>query len=246
MRAFGVPTRIQSGQFPRFSSQHLVNDDQIPEEGTNYHIVDPSHGKNWVMIWVRVAPDGKCYVYREWPSQNRSIQGVGFAGEWAVGGKKADGEKGPAQDPFGWSLARYKKEILELEGDEIIASRIMDSRFGSSPTPTASGMTTLIDSMADLDIHFEPSVGVRIEEGVTLINDLLDYDDSMPIDPTNTPRLFIHEDCKNMRFALSTWTGKDGRHGACKDWPDALRYFCLAGPIYIDPAQQIIYKGGSY
>ena len=246
MRAYGLPTKIQSGQFPRFDSTHIVNDEQIPSEGTNYHIVDPSHGKNWVMIWVRVAPDGKCFVYREWPSQIRSIQGVGMAGEWAVSGKKVDGDAGPAQQPFGWSLARYKQEIEELEEGEVIATRIMDSRFGSSPTPTKSGVTTLIDSMADIGLYFEPSIGVRIEEGVTLINDLLDYDTDSPIDGLNAPRLYVHEDCKNLRFALSTWTGNDGKHGASKDFIDTLRYFCLSGPTYLDRDSGVLNSGGTY
>jgi hypothetical protein len=122
----------------------------------------------------------------------------------------------------------------------------MDSRFGSSPTPTKSGVTTLIDQMADMEMFFEPSVGVRIEEGVTLINDLLDYNEEQPIDCLNTPRLFVHEDCKNTRFALSTWTGQDGKHGACKDFVDVLRYFCLSAPTYLDPDAGVLSTGGGY
>lgn len=246
MRCYGLPTKTQSGAFPRFSSHHIVSDEQIPEHGTNYMVVDPSHGKNWVMIWVRVASDGKCYVYREWPSQTIPVKGFGFLGEWAVSGKKVDGDKGPAQEPLGFSLNRYKELIEELEGDEKIFMRIMDSRFGSAPTPTKSGVTTLIDQMADLGLFFEPSIGVRIEEGVTMINDLLDFDEEQEISAINCPRLYIHKDCKNMRFALSTWTGLDGKHGASKDWPDTLRYFCLSGPSFIDESNAIIRPGRGY
>ena len=46
------------------------------------------------MIWVRVAVDGKCYIYREFPDQNKVVAGVGMPGEWAVPGKKVDGERG--------------------------------------------------------------------------------------------------------------------------------------------------------
>ena len=136
------------------------------------------------MIWVRVAKDGKCYVYREWPSQVEAVKGFGFLGEWATSGKKVDGDKGPAQEPLGFSLGRYKETIEELEKDEAIFLRIMDSRFGSAPTPTKSGVTTLIDQMADIGLHFEPSIGVRIEEGVTMINDLLDWDDERNFRPS--------------------------------------------------------------
>jgi hypothetical protein len=246
MRAYGVPTRVQSGMMPKFGNDHVVSADQIPEEGTNYHIVDPSHGKNWVMIWVRVAPDGKCYVYREWPSQIHPIDGIGMAGEWAVAGKKIDGDAGPAQQPFGWSFMRYKQEIEKLEEGEEITCRIMDSRFGASPTPTKSGVTTLIDEMGDIGLHFEPSVGARIDEGVSMINDLLDYDQDRDVGIDNSPRLFVHEDCKILRFALSTWTGNDGKHGATKDFIDTLRYFCLAGPTYLDEDAGILQAGRGY
>jgi hypothetical protein len=246
MRAYGLPTKTQSGAFPRFNPEaHLVDDDQIPEEGTNYHIVDPSNGKNWVMIWVRVAKDGKCYVYREWPSQLRAVRGIGHMGEWAVAGKNVDGEKGPAQDPLGFSLGRYKEEIEELEKDEEITCRIMDSRFGSSPTPTKSGVTTLIDQMGDLGLFFEPSSGVRIEEGVALINDLLDYNEDQEISPINCPRLYVHKDCMNLRFSLAVWTGIDKLHGASKDFIDTLRYFCLAGPTYMN-ADLVSQSGRGY
>ena len=137
--------------------------------------------------------------------------------------------KEPAQQPFGWSFMRYKQEIEKLEEGEEITCRIMDSRFGASPTPTKSGVTTLIDEMGDIGLHFEPSVGARIDEGVSMINDLLDYDQDRDVGIDNSPRLFVHEDCKNLRFALSTWTGNDGKHGATKDFIDTLRYFCLAG-----------------
>lgn len=246
MRAYGLPTVVQSASFPRFSQNHLVNDEQIPEEGTNYMICDPSHGKNWVMIWVRVAKDGKCYVYREWPSQTEAVKGFGFLGEWATSGKRVDGDKGPAQEPLGFSLGRYKETIEELEKDEEVFCRIMDSRFGSAPTPTKSGVTTLIDQMADIGLHFEPSIGVRIEEGVTMINDLLDWDETEEMSAINCPRLYVHEKCKNVRFALSTWTGKDGKHGACKDFVDVLRYFCLAGPTFLDRDSAVLDSGGSY
>ena len=72
------PQKFNAVQAPRFSEAHIVSDKQIREEGTNYMICDPSHGKKRVMIWVRVAKDGKCYVCREWPSQVEAVKGFGF------------------------------------------------------------------------------------------------------------------------------------------------------------------------
>ena len=104
----------------------------------------------------------------------------------------------------------------------------------------------MIDQMADLDMHFEPSVGVRIEEGITMVNNLLDYNQEQEVDCLNTPKLFVHEDCKNLRFALSTWTGQDGKHGASKDFTDVLRYFCLSAPTYFDSGSGVLDSGGAY
>lgn len=245
-RAYGLPTKIAGTLFPRWGSSHVVNSEQIPEEGTNYMVVDPSHGKNWVCLWIRVAVDGKCYVYREFPDQVTLIDGYGILGEWAIAGKHLDGDVGEAQNPLGFSLAKYKSIFEELEKDEDIFMRIMDSRFGSAPTPMKSGITTLIDQMADLGMFFEPSVGTRIEEGVALINDLLDYNEAEPISPENAPRLYVHEDCKNLRFALSIYTGKDGKTGKVKDFVDCCRYFCLSGANYIDTDSGVIHAGGTY
>ena len=245
-RAYGLANKVSEGKFPRWSEQHLVSGDQIPEEGTNYHVVDPSGGRNWVMIWVRVTPDDRCYVYREWPSPGLSVPGVGEPGEWAVPGKKLDGDPGPAQQSFGFSLQRYKDEILRLEDGEDITLRIMDSRFGASPTPTKSGTTTLIEQMSGLDMHFEPSSGVNIDEGITLINDLLDFNPEEELGPTNAPRLFVHESCKNLAFALGTWTGADGKRGASKDFVDVMRYFCLADPTYYDLEGGLLLPGRGY
>lgn len=246
VRAYGLPSKVAGGLLPRFDSSHIVDSDAIPAEGTNYMIVDPSHGKNWVILWVRVASDGKSYVYREFPDQYTMIDGIGIAGEWAVSGRKIDGDAGDAQQPWGFSLQRYKELIDELEGGEEIFLRVMDSRFGSAPTATKSGVTTLIDQMADIGMFFEPSVGVRIEEGIALINDLLDYNPEQPVDALNTPRLFVHEKCKNLRFCMSIYTGQDGKTSASKDYIDCLRYYCLSAPTYIDPNQGVLRQGGGY
>ena len=79
-----------------------------------------------------------------------------------------------------------------------------------------------------------------------MINDLLDWDEQEEMSAINCPRLYVHEKCKNVRFALSTWTGKDGKHGACKDFVDVLRYFCLAGPTFLDRDSAVLDSGGSY
>ena len=247
-RAYGIPQRQSQAAFPLWGEKHLVNADQIPEEGTNYMVVDPSNGKNWVMAWFRAAPNGVHYCYREWPSVDDYIPGVGSAGEWAIAGKKMDGDVGPAQQTFGFSLERYREEIERVEGGEAIFLRIMDSRFGASPTPTKEGVTTLIDQMGDLGLHFVPASGVTINEGVQMVSDMIHWKphSENPEDPSNCPRFYLHEDCKNMAFALTSWTGADGKHGATKDFVDLARMYFTAVPSYVDLEQGVLHAGGYY
>ena len=157
-----------------------------------------------------------------------------------------DGDAGPAQQTFGFSLERYREEIERVEDGEEIFMRIMDSRFGSAPTPTKSGVTTLIDQMGDLDLHFVPASGVDVNEGVTMISDVVHWKPHAenPEDPANAPRFYVHESCKNMLFALSTWTGADGKRGATNDWVDVCRYYFTAAPQYVEEGSGVIYAGG--
>lgn len=131
-RGYGVATRAFANQFPKFNEQiHLVKPEGISKDGSNYLILDPVAGRNWFMLWLRVHPDpivrpdgrtsARVTVYREWPSTGHKglsayIPGIGDPGPWTLPGNAADGDRGPAQDPYGWGLDRYKTEILRVEG----------------------------------------------------------------------------------------------------------------------------------
>ena len=265
-RAYGVPTKAIAGKFPRFGERNVINDDQWKSirRGAWYHTVDPCNGRNFAMHWALITPDGKKIIAREWPQEGDYIPGIGNPGAWAVPhGTKNDGERGEAQRPFGFGLQRYREEIARIEaelsaewGGRVqekdgswrpirIIERYMDSRFGNAPTLSKGEATTLIEEFEGLDdpLYFTPAAGLNIDEGVTLINSELDFDPGLPISALNTPKLFIHERCYNHRFALTTWTGADGKHGACKDFIDILRYLLLADPEYIDPTQPIGHHG---
>lgn len=116
------------------------------------------------------------------------------------------------------------------EGEDIYERR-MDSRFGASPTQTHEGQTTLIEEFAKIGLDFMPASGRDINEGTTMVNNLLNLPKpDERISTLNAPRLRISEDCQNVIFALQNWTGEDGQHGACKDFIDLLRYLVLAEP----------------
>jgi phage terminase large subunit-like protein len=134
-RVYGILQAGIAQQFPKFNDLwHCVDPDQVPKAGTNYLIVDPCPGRNWFMIWARIDPRGRWFVYREWPSTGHKgpsayIPGIGDPGLWTLPGQPADGVRGPAQAPFGFGLDRYKREILRCEG------RAEDKETRAEPEP---------------------------------------------------------------------------------------------------------------
>ena len=252
MRAYGVPTKHRLSMFPKFrDTVHVVPQDKVPSGGTVFHFVDPGEGKTWAMLWVRFSPDGRAWVYREWPDQIDYIEGVGYAGAWAdPDGKLQDGRPGPAQKACaGFGFDDYKRiiEAAEKVDGVTAAERWMDSRYGNTPTMTHEGVRTLIEQCSErIDMDFRATSGQAIVEGVTVLNDWLSYDEEKLVDAMNCPRLFISERCKNLIYALKTWTGADGKKGATKDWIDILRYIALSGVAYEDPDLMSVRPGGTY
>lgn len=262
-RAYGVLETSVDRQFPKFNTAiHVIEPHLVPIAGTNYHIVDPVDGRNWFMIWLRIDATGTWYVYREWPSYGHPeayIPGAGDLGPWAVPGNMNDGAEGPAQKPIGFGLTAYKNEIERVEKDEDVFERWMDSRYGNKPTSTTEAQTTLIEMMTNIGMDFHASraskgdSGSEIEEGRNMINELLDYDTTVPIghfSPTfariNQPKLFISRHCPNLIFSLKEWTWKDKGKGKCKDPIDCLRYAAQAALDYIGDTCFKWRGGGSY
>jgi hypothetical protein len=257
MRAYGVPTKARMSMFPAFRENvHVVPPDKIPRVGTVYHFVDPGEGKSWAMLWLIFTPDKRCWIYREFPNDDDYIEGVGYPGPWAeADGKLQDGRPGPAQKACAaFGFEDYKRVIDAAEkkdGEQIDRpepmERWMDSRYGNTPTMTHEGVSTLIEQCYDrVGLVFKATSGQSISEGVAIINDMLAYDSERPLGADNNPRLFISERCKNLIYALKTWTGADGKKGATKDWIDLLRYIALSDVGYEDPETRRARPGGSY
>ena len=246
-RAYGVPTKAMAGRFPLFNERvHVIRHADVPQ-GTKYHWVDPASGRNWFMLWTVHDVAGRIVVYREWPSQQDYIPGVGYAGEWALpDGSKLDGKIGPAQQDFGFGLERYKEEILRVEGGEEIFERAMDSRFGNSQTLAREHPTTLIEEMSDLGMNFMAAPGDSIDEGIAMVNSALHYNPEQPVDALNQPKLYISENCKNLIYALQTYTGADGKKGATKDPIDVLKFVVLSNACNIEGDTLRSRGGGAY
>jgi hypothetical protein len=249
MRAYGVPAKSGANRFPRFrETLHVLPHEEIMkriEGATRYHLVDPASGRNWFMLWVAVDPPGTHYVYREWPD-------YGTHGDWAVAdGRLADGKLGLAQESYGWGIRRYLEEIERLEtgedgAREEIAARWIDSVFSAMPTQTVEGGTTLLEELALLGEPFSPAPKEHIDEGVSLINNLLDFERGEDDKILESPKLYLSETCGNTIFALKLWTGRDHKYGACKDPIDCLRFMACARLCGFTDADLMIYAGGHY
>ena len=228
IRAYGYAESLAGSQFPKFGEWNIIPASQIPEKGTNYMAVDPAGARNWFMLWLRVDEHGRKFIYREWP-------GIDL-GEWAIPGDKTDGKPGTAQrNGAGRGINDYKALIRELEGDEDISDRFIDPRAGGTQAIGKEGGTSLIDLLQEdpEPMWFTPAAGLRVEDGVSIINDWLAWDKDQPLLAIeNEPKLYVSEECKNIIYSLREWTGADGDKGATKDPVDVLRYLAVMNPTH--------------
>ncbi len=227
IRAYGYTDKSAGNFFPKFGKTHIIKPDRIPEDGTNYMCVDPAGSRNWSMLWLRVDCDGNMYVYREWPD-------LETYGEWAIPAQKPEGAIGQAAKPEGRGLMEYKEIIEELEGAETIEVRLIDPRAGGSTAATAEGGETLIDLLEEIGLDFYKAAGLPVEQGLSLINEKLNYNIDEPLSVCNQPSLFISEKCGNLIDCMKEVTAAGGDKNKWKDFVDCLRYLLTYDPIYVD------------
>jgi hypothetical protein len=257
MRCYGWVDRIAGNAFPRYCKAHKITRAQFNEVakrgGTRYVYSDPGFDKNWFIAWIFVTPAGHRIVYREWPDAPNYD-------EWAVspseateadGARKWDWRPGPAQrTDAGGSINRYKRMIMELEGQvwlqserrwdaskaEPIQRRLLDPRLGGEKVPNLDEGTSIIDLLAtestDADgcqlppQYWEEASACGVGEGIQLINLALAFDDSKPVTMENCPKLYIVDDLAQLDLALSSYVAppQTSERNALKDPIDCLRY----------------------
>lgn len=165
--AYGYARDTATNAFPQFGPWNVVEEEQLPESGTNFHIVDPAETRAWAQIWVRVREVGgrlEYWIYRDWPDEQTH-------GEWAVHTKRAtseestkgwDGDPGPAQWTRVDGVTGYKRLWRELEtvgAGEVDPYRVKlwsngGSRGATSPTREVIE-DRFIDSRAAVKPHME-------------------------------------------------------------------------------------------
>lgn len=254
--AYGYTRDTVGKPFPLFGAWNVIAADHIPAKGANFLFVDPAGGRNWAAFWVRVTPDGRHYIYREWPDEQTY-------GEWALPNIENTGDNlaklhkaGPAQNSLGLGVTELKATWYALEHGEVIEERYIDPRAGRNPHAAEHGGTCLIDDLAADHVgadgrqvpgmDFIPASGVSMEEGLTQVNELLHWRHTEPLDMVrNAPKLFVSRDCHQVIGALNHWPGPAaGEKHPWKDFADLLRYMAVAdlgNPVYQMGAAELCY-----
>lgn len=265
--AYGYARDVMHKAFPLFGEWNVVDPKNIPAKGTNYMFTDPAGARNWATLWVRVTPGnpGKFYIYRDWPDAQSY-------GEWAVASDdpaQPDGKAGSAQRSLGLGVEQMKalwrsleSKVLSLESApqdarrntlditaEVVFQRFIDPRAGRNPHANEHGGTCLVDQFADGEnpMLLTPASGVDVERGLSVVNDLLWWDNTKPMDMlTNAPRLFVSRECKQVLWMMNNYTGRGGEKAGAKDFADLLRYMALAELEHYDDTTLRSLGGGSY
>lgn len=226
-RAYGVPTKSKSGQFPLFSYENnVVKHESIPRQDvTRYMVLDPAGRKNWFMCWIAVDVSGTYYVYREWPDVSVGDWAKWHQGKW-IGG---EGSKG-----LGYGIKDYVDLITQLEEGETIFERIIDPRMGAAKYQTQNGASSIIEELADAGLIFIPAPGLEIEDGIQAIQTKMAYNRKQPMDGVNRPHFFVSERCENTIHALQEYDATPNSD-ALKDPIDVIRYGAITGVDYVDP-----------
>lgn len=133
------------------------------------------------------------------------------------------------------------EEFRRLHPDpvrEAIRLRKIDPRAAANPQQSTIGRVTLLDLLAREDrnpktgeleapvmVVLPASTGKGIDDGITHVNELLDYDERQPICPViNEPKLYVSAACEQVDWMFQNYTGEGGEDGACKDPADLIRY----------------------
>lgn len=219
------------------SDVHVVPARPLPRDWLHGMCVDPHHVRPAAVAWFKISPWGVYHFYREWPNEE-------FV-------NLTSGGKTPTE---------YANLFRAIEGAEPARFRIADPRFGKAEGQYHGHMmTTWAEQMADAGMPFDtrvPGIG-RVEIGEQKIIEMLRYNPSCPIGPTNTPKILVHDCCPNIIAAMENYgivAERDPTKGhpekpsqEFKDFIDVVRYAVLYGlpttelsdiesPNYLDDA----------
>lgn len=156
--------------------------------------------------------------------------------------------KNEEADPYRKRLQEQARKAGAAVSEEI-AERYIDPRAGASEHHAEQGGTCIIDEFAEEQkagdgstvaaMEFIPASGVNEDEGLNMVNELLDWNPEQPLVPIlNAPKLYVCADALQVVWMFENFTGRGGAKGACKDFADLVRYMALAKLEYQDQRYQ--------
>jgi len=139
---------------------------------------------------------------------------------------------------------------------EQVRTRFMDARFANAAHAGEHGGTCLkwdfgkeqrnsAGVVVGPKVNIEEASGQHIDHGLVLVSNLLAWNRAEPLMPgMNAPKLYVAENCRQVIWALSNYTGRAGETGACKEWIDLCRHLAEEAPRHIAPGPVRTRGGG--
>ena len=245
-RLFGWAEKISGCQFPLFNPNvHVLPHDKIPKEATIYMAADPATARSYFLLWVKVDPLGRLFVFDESPRIEE--------GEWV----SSDGQKGDGQRLYGGigvkGYKRYIRHRAREHGQPPLKIK-GDPRGFAAAAAAVEGKETYFELFAK--DHGEPDMGAMVVEPAAVratilldlekVNDLLAYDTNTPISIENEPRLYISDGCQNLIRSMINWSPDQGSDSPWKDPIDTMRYLLDEPLYYQDPNIPDCVGGGGW
>lgn len=197
------------------------------------------------------------------PDSNRGWDGdpgpAQQTANWGVAQYKEEFEKVETVDPAKPEKDPHRARLATRSGlsMEDILVRYIDSRAGKDQHTALQSGTCLLDDFAKTTtsstgkdqppMYLELASGVRAEAGLSAIEALLYWEPEKPFDPVmNCPKLYVSNECHQVIWAMSNFTGRGGEKGACKDFVDLVRYAAIGELLHVSKNEFDGKGGGSY
>lgn len=221
-RIFGKPSNKSGKIYPMFNQGVHVRDFDLnstyAKKWNCYCVMDP-HPKYYPFIqWWAKTPDEKFICYNEWPTHSHLNAYYDEVRDSRI---------------CNYSPEHIAEFISILDYTQIgltISGRCMDPRFAAINDGQANGVKN--DSLQMLyathGIYFDTPPFEQIAIQREKIREYLNYNDKMPINQFNEPKIFIMPHCTNTirSFDRHHWEeGKEKESEDFKDPVDCARYF---------------------
>ena len=102
------------------------------------------------------------------------------------------------------------------------------------------GTTTPAEELSELGMDVLPAPGVQEDAGLQVLGGMLAWDESRPMDVTNSPKMFVSDRCQNFIACMKEYTGTQGKDEASKDPVDCARYLAVAKIEYVEAGAGVV------